>query len=118
MTKPENLPEKLTDHSIKKLPITDARYDIRDHEIGGLYLTVYPSGKKSWVYRYRFPVDGRLKSKRYRIGDGSIRPNAARAAAKSIAGDIAKGIDPNAEKQLSRRRDKRFKEGTLRAFLD
>ena len=124
MTQPKNLPEKLTEHSIKNLPIKDkdgvpfGRYDVRDHVIGGLYLTVYGSGKKSWVYRYRANEDGRLKSKRYKIGTDSISPAAARAAARSVAGDIAKGIDPNSEKRAAQKTARRYKEGTLRAFID
>ena len=113
MEKPE-LPKKLTEKSIADLPVLDDRYDVPDHEIRNLYITVYPSGKKTWVYRYR--ASG--KNKRYRIGDGSIRPAAARAAAKSIAGDIAKGLDPNAEKQEKRRQEIKSREGTLKTFIE
>jgi len=77
-------------------------------------MTVYPSGKKSWVYRYR--ADG--KSKRFRIGDGSIKPPTARNKAKKIAGEIANGIDPNAEKERERQDRVRSREGTLSSFLE
>ena len=114
-SKPENLPKKLTETSVPKLLPAKRRYDIRDHVISNLVLTVYPSGKKSWVFRYR--VDG--KSKRFRIGDGdSISPTKARTKAKTLAGEIAIGLDPNAEKQVKRQQVRKAKEGTLRAFLD
>ena len=115
MIKPKYRPKKLTNTTIPKLQTEDRRYDIRDHQISNLYLTVYPSGKKAWVFRYR--ADG--KSKRYRIGDGdSISPTKARTKAKTLAGDIANGIDPNFDKQVERRKVRKVKEGTLRAFID
>ena len=113
MSKP-NLPKKLTDKSIADLEPAKTRYDVPDHEITNLYLTVYPSSKKSWVFRYR--AEG--KNKRYRIGDGSIKPPAARNKAKKIAGDVANGIDPNAVKQAARRAKIKSKEGNLKAFLE
>ena len=104
MPKPKNLPSRLTAHSISKLPIPskeDGRYDVRDHQITNLYLTVHPSGKKSWVFRYR--AEG--KSKRYFIGSGDlVSPAKARTKAKSIAGEIANGADPNIGKQAERSR--------------
>lgn len=114
MSKPEDLPEKLTETAIAGLPIVEQRYDIHDHQINNLYLTVYPSGKKSWVFRYR--AEG--KNKRYRIGDDSVSPAKARSKAKKIAGDIANGIDPNAEKQRERREKTKSREGTLKAFIE
>jgi len=114
MSRPSKLPKKLTDTSIPRLPLTAGRYDVPDHQIANLYLTVYPSGKKSWVYRYR--SDG--KSKRYRIGPGTIKPPAARNKAKKLAGDIANGIDPNAEKERQQREQTKTREGTLRTFIE
>ncbi len=96
------------------MPITDSRYDVPDHQISNLYVTVYPSGKKSWVFRYR--ANG--KNKRFRIGDASIMPSTARNKAKKIAGDIANGIDPNLEKERTRRDQLKAREGTLRKFIE
>ncbi|MCH8136128.1 MAG: site-specific integrase [Proteobacteria bacterium] len=115
MPKPEHLPKRLTETSVSKLLPADRRYDIRDHQISNLYLTVYPSGKRTWVFRYRAAG----KSKRYRIGDGdSISPTKARTKAKTLAGAIAIGLDPNIEKQAERRKARKVKEGTLRAFIE
>jgi len=112
--KPQDLPKKLTDLSISRLPITDGRYDVADHQIQNLYMTVYPSGKKSWVFRYRSDS----KSKRFRIGSDAISAAKARAKARKLAGDLANGIDPNAEKQRQRREQAKSREGTLRKFIE
>jgi integrase len=114
MSKPENLPIRLTELAISRLPATDNRYDVQDHQIGSLYMTVYPSGKKSWVYRYR----SQGKSKRFRIGPGTIKPPAARSKAMKLAGEIANGIDPNAEKNRQRKQQIKAREGTLRMFVE
>jgi integrase len=115
MKTPKYRPKKLTETTIPKLQPENRRYDIRDHQISNLYLTVYPSGKKAWVFRYR--AEG--KSKRFRIGDAdSISPTKARTKAKTLAGEIANGIDPNKEKQVERRKVRKAKDGTLRTFIE
>ena len=114
MPRPDKLPKSLTETTIPKLPITDSRYDVPDHQISNLYVTVYPSGKKSWVFRYR--ANG--KNKRFKIGDATIKPPAARNQAKKLAGDIANGIDPNLEKERTRRDQLKAREGTLRKFIE
>ena len=115
MKKPKNLPKKLTITTIPNLPKAETRYDIRHHDMASLWLTVYPSGKKSWVFRYRFGN----RNKRFRIGDGdNITPTDAKQRAKTLAGDVGKGIDPNAKKQAERREAQRAKASTLRAFLE
>ena len=110
---PMNKPKKLTDYTIVRLTPADRRYDVKDHVIPQLYLTVHPTGSKSWVYRYR--ADG--KSKRYRIGDGSVSPDKARRAARKVAGDLASDIDANDVKQQRRREQDKAKNSTLRKFI-
>ena len=106
---------KLTETAISRLKPKAQRFDVTDNSIANLCVRVYPSGKKSWVYRYRF--EG--KSKRFLIGDaGSISPAKARQRAKTLAGGVANGIDPNAEKERERRDAIRSREGTLRAFIE
>ncbi len=112
--KPTGLPKKLTETSIPKLPASDTRYDVKDHQVENLYLTVFPSGRKSWVFRYR----SHGKSKRFTIGDGSsVSPAQARRKARSLAGEIANGVDPNHDKQVERKTEQRQRDGTLEAFL-
>ena len=43
----------LTDLQIEKFARPDARREIPNGKIGGLYLVVQPSGAKSWALRYR-----------------------------------------------------------------
>ena len=111
---PKNLLKKLTDTSITNLEPAAKRYDVNDHKIIGLNLTVYPSGEKSWSYRYR--IHG--KANRYFIGRDTVSLDAARRKAKKLAGDVANDIDPNEVKRQNSRAEKRAKEGTLRKFLD
>ena len=44
----------LTDLLIKKLTPSDARREVPDGKIVGLYLVLQPSGARSWALRYRF----------------------------------------------------------------
>lgn len=107
--KPTNLPSKLTDASVSRLPVSDKRYDFHDHVISGLALTVYPTGKKSWSFRYR--IHG--KSNRFYIGNDAVTLSGARRKAKVLAADVANGIDPNRVKK-----DRTKEEAaTLRCFL-
>jgi hypothetical protein len=48
----------LTDVAVRKYKPTSQRREIRDTLGPGLYLTVQPSGAKSWAVRFRRP-DGR-----------------------------------------------------------
>lgn len=46
-------PMALTDLEIRALPIPEKRREIPDGSVRGLYLTLHPSGKRSWCVRYR-----------------------------------------------------------------
>jgi integrase len=106
---------RLTDYSISRIKPRADRYELVDHQIRNLVLRIYPSGAKRWVYRYR--LDG--KSKRYLIGDAdAIGPTAARRKARTLAGQIANGNDPNKEKAAERTKARRAREGTLGKFLE
>ena len=68
---------------------------ISDLKCRGLTLSVYPSGTK--VYYYRYKHKGSRKNNSIKIGHaGILSVNAAREAAASVIGDLAKGIDPKA----------------------
>lgn len=88
-------PKKITAHAISLLPAAYRRYDVSDDVVPSLCITVFPSGKKTWNYRYRFSG----KSNRFCIGDAySILPNRARRKARAIAEDLAKNLDPSQAK--------------------
>jgi integrase len=66
-----------------------------DDTISGFGLAVWPSGTKTFIYQ------DRIKGRKRRITIdryGNITPTQARARAQHLAGQIASGIDPVAEK--------------------
>lgn len=70
-----------------------------------LFLVVYPSGRRSWEYRYQ--VNG--KSQAVIIGEYGERkpalgPKSARAERDRISADRAKGLDPAVASKLERER--------------
>jgi integrase len=89
----------LTDVQIKKLALPDARKEVPDGKVNGLYLVVQPSGAKSWAVRYR--VAG--QPKKLTLGPyPAIDLATARKRAQEAVGDVAGGRDPSAEKKASR----------------
>ncbi len=105
---------KLTSSLIKTLESTEKVYIVRDTEIAGFILRVYPTNKKVYYMDYR-TQDGQRKS--YKIG-GNLTPAQARDAAKLLAADIAHGKDIQAEKQHRRLVAERAKYQTLGGFLN
>jgi integrase len=72
-----------------------------DETCRGLCLRVFPSGKKTWSYRYR-PMDGGAR-RRVRLGEyPSIGLTEARKRADKERGNVAGGADPQAERKLKR----------------
>lgn len=58
---------------------------------GGLYLSVKPSGSKSWILRYQ------VNGKRHKLGLGSyerVTPKEARVAAQEALREVKAGADP------------------------
>jgi len=73
-----------------------------DDRIAGLGVRVKPSGKKSWVLKYR---NKHGEQRRYTIGDagkGGMAPGDARELAGALKVDISKGKDPSAERRTER----------------
>ena len=92
-------------------------YDAKDDAMRNLVVCVYPSGKKTWHYRYRSPV--RKTQHRYVIGDATtITPIKARRRARTVAGKIAEGIDPMEVEAAAQRKAEKAKASTLASFLD
>jgi integrase len=87
----------LTDAKIKGLKPRAARYMESDGK--GLSLDVLPSGKMSWMFRYR------LNGKQERVTLGQypdLSLKAARDRRDDLATETAKGKSPAAEKKLAR----------------
>jgi integrase len=89
----------LTVKAIENLKPGTARREIPDGEVSGLYLTVFPSGKASWIFRYRF--GGRTR--KLTIGTSpEIGLKDARDFARAAYLRVANGEDPAAEKRAAR----------------
>ncbi len=87
----------LTDAKVKNLKPTEKRYMVSDGQ--GLSLDVLPSGKMTWLFKYR--QNG--KQEKVTLGrypDLSLK--AAREARAELATKVAKGKSPAKEKKLAR----------------
>lgn len=89
----------LTDAACRTAGPSDRERKLADGH--GLYLSVLPSGFKSWRWKYRFAG----KEKRLVLGPYPlISLKAAREARDLARGKLAAGIDPGAEKKAQRQR--------------
>jgi integrase len=92
--------------------------EVRDSLLAGLVLRRESTGRKSWHYGYSF------KGRRGRIKIGNcpaLSVEGARQAAKLVSAQVAKGIDPAAEKRKEREElscQKRQLEKKLGAFIE
>ena len=78
----------ITHSLIKKLAPESKSYDVRDSQIKGFMIRVYPTGRMSFKCEY-------ARGKRVTIGDAKVISVAqARDQAKQVLGEAAKGLDP------------------------
>jgi hypothetical protein len=105
----------LTDVAVRKYKPTSQRREIRDTLGPGLYLTIQPSGAKSWAVRFRRP-DGRNAKlvlgpvvafdARETTDEPVIGAPLSLAAARQLAVQVARqrktGVDPIAERERKR----------------
>jgi len=84
---------RLTAISIENARPRAQRYAIADSGCRGLYLNVYPTGRKSWSVRYRF--DGASKNLTL---DGFPPLAEARKAATAALAEVVQGRDPTVAK--------------------
>lgn len=91
---------KLTKRCVEGLATEEKDYLAWDRDMRGFGIRVYPSGKKTYLVQYRA---GR-RTRRITIGQhGVLTAEEARIRAKQLLGDVARGLDPSAEKQAKRR---------------
>lgn len=108
------MPAKLTRRTVEALTARDRPYDLRDAELRGFLVRVEAGGTKSFFFDYR--LQG--KRNRYRLGVyPNLLPDGARAIAQAIAGDVARGVDPQARRKAEREQADRDRHSTLCAFL-
>ena len=88
---------KFTDRAVQALPRKTARYEVFEAGRAGFGLRVAPSGRKTWVWLYRY----RAKARRVTLGTYP-QTSLAEAHAKQAEAEkkLEAGIDPGAE-QLS-----------------
>lgn len=100
----------LTDLQAKKATPKEKPYRLAD--AGGMYLEVQPNGRKYWRLKYR--IDG--KEKRLALGVyPEVSLSEARATREAARKQIAKGIDPSAQRQAAKQSAKAAIENTFEA---
>lgn len=106
---------RLTKRAIEALQPRECPYDVRDTEFRGFLVRIETGGTKSFFLDYRL----RGKRSRYRLGVfPNLSADGARTVAQTVAGEIARGIDPQARRKAEREQAARDRLSTLRAFLD
>ncbi|MCP3681027.1 MAG: DUF4102 domain-containing protein [Gammaproteobacteria bacterium] len=105
----------LTNSLVQKLtPRPSSSYDVRDSDLKGFMVRVFPSGTKTYRCEYK-------QGKHYTIGRANIlTATQARQEAMRILAIAAKGQDPKAEekKQKAQMKASRIKQMTLQEFLE
>jgi integrase len=90
---------KLTKAVIAAAELRQTEYFIWDEEVTSLAVRVSKSGRKTFVYQYRF----NKRSARLTIGPADVLPvTYARDLAREAAVKISRGIDPGAERDAKR----------------
>lgn len=93
---------KLTDEVVKEAEVPEkGRSHIWDDELRGFGLRVYPSGSRSFVFRYTSPTTRRRRL--MVLGEyGPMTPHKARKKAERMRGRVLDGMDPQAKKDEAR----------------
>lgn len=101
--------ERLTKRRVEALEPGTTDYIVWDAELPGFGVRVLPSGRKAYLIQYR--RDGRTRRKV--VGKhGVFTADEARAEARKLLGDVARGGDPSGD------RKKRLKAPDMAALLD
>lgn len=112
------MPSKLTKRIVDDLQPGGKPYELRDTALRNFLVRVEPSGSKTLWYTYRLAGGRKGRYQRYRIGSyPALSIDAARRLARSVAGDVARGIDPQARRKAERAEADRNRYSTLRTFL-
>jgi len=91
-----NHAKRLTDISIKALKPKAAQYEVADANARGLRVVVFPSGERSFIYRYRF--GGRTRKMTLQ----ALSLTAARKVVADAALQLEQNIDPAVAKRAAR----------------
>ena len=107
--------QRLTESSIKKLPIESVRYRVWDTLKPNLLVETMPSTKK--VFRVYYRHKGKPKFSTLGVW-GSITLEQARNLATSQLGDAAKGVDLVEHKRTATQQEKRDHLLVLKTFIE
>ena len=95
--------QKLTKSVVDGLKPEHNTYIVRDAEVPGYSVRVYPSGRRAFFYRYRVGGGRGAQIREPRIGNyGELTPDQAKKIAKDWAARARQGRDPMAERQAER----------------
>ena len=92
--------DTLTDSLVRSIKVGSKQFEIFDSKISGFGIRVSPGGTKSWTLLHRF------EERDYRLTIGtypSLTLAHARRLAQDALGQVARGINPQAEKRRARK---------------
>jgi hypothetical protein len=90
---------KLTKRNVDAIAVPSCPTYFFDTEIPGFFLRIMPTGARAWGLQYRAGFGRGAEKKRVTIAAfGKLTPEQARAAARQLAADVTKGLDPAGEK--------------------
>ncbi|OUS04252.1 hypothetical protein A9Q96_14970 [Rhodobacterales bacterium 52_120_T64] len=94
---------KITKRAVDALKPLDARFVAWDTELAGFGIRISPTGRKSYVFRYRANGGRSGRSREPVIGvHGTITPDQAREIARQWAAEVAAGGDPASDRNNRR----------------
>ena len=87
---------KLTKRTIDALQPKDRDFTIWDQELRGFGCRIHPSGRRTFVFKYRVGGGRRAAQRKLLLGAyGAITVDQARSLARQAQAEIVKGGDPN-----------------------
>jgi integrase len=107
---------KLTETAVRRalVPPGKAQAFLWDGQVTGFGVRLLAAGSKTFWFQYRPPGGRSVSARMVRIGAWpAVSLNDARKAARDLAGQVARGIDPAAKRQAERAKS----ESTLRTLL-
>ena len=98
---------KLTETAVRRAGVpTIGQTMIWDQAVTGFAVRILPGGSRTFWFLYRTSGGRSGKNRMVRIGSWpTVSLNAARKAARDLAGQVARGQDPAAKRQEAKRRD-------------
>lgn len=95
---------RLTKRTIDAAPVSDRDQFLWDSEVKGFGVRIWPSGRKTFVAKYRVGGGRSGATRRFTIGTfGVLTVEEARIAARKVLGAVTQGADPSGDRQAKRR---------------